>query len=479
MSRSPYVSRTLACLAAIALAACEAVPLDPVGDSGPSFAVVDAAPTPYIVLLGNASAAASVERRLARSGATVTGAIPQIDALLVSSDDPNFLDAAQRIGGVVGAVPDLPVQGFGAGASSELYAADAEGANLPPNTGDDDFLLDFLWGHTAVDAFGAWAQGQRGAGVRVAILDSGIDAEHPDLAPNLNTGLSASFIEGEDWNVRPGFFFNHGSHVAGIVAAADNAFGTIGIAPEAELVAVKVLSEFDDSGPFSGIVQGIVYAADIGADVANMSLRGFTFPGFFDRFDHGISSFFATFAVAFNRATAYANRHGVTIVVAAGNEQIDGDKDRSLKILPSMSPHVITVSATAPEGWALDPMTALDLPASYTNYGRSLIDLAGPGGDFDLESTDICVVSISAPRPCWVYDGVLSTVSGTWSWATGTSMATPHVAGVAALIIGANGGSMHPAQVHAKLRQSADDLGEAGRDPFYGLGRVNAANAVR
>jgi subtilisin family serine protease len=410
-------------------------------------------------------------------GATVTGEIPQIDALLVSSDAPDFLESAQGVGGVVGVVPDLPVQGYDGDAA--LFNMEMDVASLPPNTGDDDILLDFLWGHTAIDAFGAWAEGQRGAGVRVAILDSGIDADHPDLAPNLNASLSASFIDGEDWDVRPGVYFNHGTHVAGTVAAADNGFGMIGVAPEAELVAVKVLSEYTTNGPFSSIAQGIVYAADIGADVANMSLRGYTFPGAYDRFYHGISSYFATFQVLFNRATAYADRKGMTIVVAAGNEEVDGDKDRSQKILPSMSPHVITVSATAPEGWALDPLANPDLPASYTNYGHSLIDLAGPGGDWDWPVTSDCVVSISRPRPCYIYDGVLSTVSGSWGWATGTSMATPHVAGVAALIIGANGGSMQPAQVRAALQQSADDLGAPGADPFYGQGRVNAAHAVR
>jgi subtilisin family serine protease len=470
---------TLACLATAALVACEGVPLDPTADTGPSLAVIEGEAIPYIVVLGSANATSSVERRLSRSGATVTGAIPQIAALLVSSTDPDFLDFAQRIGGVVGVVPDLPVEGFGRTADAVFLTTDAEAAALPPNTGDDDVLLDFLWGHTAVDAFGAWAQGQRGAGVRVAILDSGIDAEHPDLAPNLNVDLSASFIEGEDWNIQPGVYFNHGTHVAGTVAAADNAFGTIGIAPEAELVAVKVLSEVDATGPFSSILQGLVYAGDIGADVANMSLRGYVFPGVFDRFQHGVSRFYVALQVLVNRAAAYASNAGVTIVVAAGNEEVDGDKDRSQKIIPSMSPHVITVSATAPEGWALDPGTDLDLPASYTNYGRSLIDLAGPGGDFDPPTTDLCVVSISAPRPCAIYDGVLSTVSGTWAWATGTSMATPHVAGVAALIIGANGGSMHPAAVFAQLRKSADDLGQPGADPYYGSGRVNAANAVR
>ncbi len=79
---------------------------------------------------------------------------------------------------------------------------------------------------------------------------------------------------------------------------------------------------------------------------------------------------------------------------------------------------------------------------------------------------------------CWVFDMVFSTIPGGWSWAAGTSMAAPHVSGVAAIIIGMNGGEMHPAAVEAALRASADDLGKPGNDDFYGAGRVNAGNAV-
>jgi subtilisin family serine protease len=79
-------------------------------------------------------------------------------------------------------------------------------------------------------------------------------------------------------------------------------------------------------------------------------------------------------------------------------------------------------------------------------------------------------------RPCWVFDLVFSTGNGGWYWSAGTSMAAPHASGVAALIIGANGGDMKPSQVEAALRSSADDLGKPGNDDFYGAGRVNAFN---
>src|SRR5262249_40154883 len=134
------------------------------------------------------------------------------------------------------------------------------------------------WGITAVDAQNGWAAGRRGKGAIVAVLDEGVDATHPDLAPNVRGDLSTSFATScdgttlENWQPEPGFYFNHGTHVAGIIAAADNAFGVIGVAPKAQIMAVDVLSRCLHYGLDSWIIDGIRYAADHGADVINMSL---------------------------------------------------------------------------------------------------------------------------------------------------------------------------------------------------------------
>lgn len=118
----------------------------------------------------------------------------------------------------------------------------------------------------------------------------------------------------------------------------------------------------------------------------------------------------------------------------------------------------------------------------YTNHGQSVITFAAPGGTALFSLPGLCTVA-GLTRPCWVFDLVFSTgsslVPGAASYysSAGTSMFAPHAAGVAALIIGGNGGDMHPAQVEAAMRSLADDLGKPGQDDFYGRGRVDATNA--
>lgn len=116
-------------------------------------------------------------------------------------------------------------------------------------------------------------------------------------------------------------------------------------------------------------------------------------------------------------------------------------------------------------------------------HGQSVIDFAAPGGDYVYPGNESCTVG-GLTRPCWVFDLVFSTGSNlnpgvtSYFWAAGTNVAAPHAAGVAAIIIGMNGGSMPPAQVEAAMAAAADDLGKPGNDGFYGAGRVNAGNAM-
>jgi subtilisin family serine protease len=404
------------------------------------------------------------------AGGQVISNLSRMGLLVVSSTNPVFDSAVPAARAVV---PNMRVQLI---APARTYMVASDAINYPPNSGDDDPFFDIEWGMKAVDAQGGWEQGRRGAGALVAVLDEGVDADHPDLTANVRADLSTSFVPGEDWNPPPGFYFNHGTHVAGIVAAADNAFGVIGVAPEAQIMAVQVLSQVDGSGDTSWILSGIYYAADNGADIINMSLgtpplniNGGCLPGGCytaqDVIDMGL---------AYSQAALYARSRGTTVIASMGNAAFDFDANPEFVHLPSDALGIITVSALGPEGWALDPEnTFLDRPASYTNFGTFRVDFAAPGGDFVLPGDDPCTVA-GIDAPCWVFDMVISAIPGGWSWSAGTSMAAPHVSGVAAQVVGAAGGSLSPESVWWALINTMDDLGPTGRDPFYGKGRVDA-----
>ncbi|MGN6512691.1 MAG: S8 family serine peptidase, partial [Lysobacteraceae bacterium] len=431
-------------------------------------------------------------RKLEDAGGTVTARLPQIGVAIVESSDPGYAARAGKVGGVRSAVLDYV---FRTDEPEATRAVDADFSN-PPASGDDDTRFDLQWGSQAIDVAGAWNRGYRGAGVTVAVLDSGVSCQHPDIAPNLLAD-SASFVPGEGVCHPINNAFNHGTHVAGIIASPDNGIGTIGVAPEAKILAVKVLSDASGSGSFAGILQGIVYAADHGADVINMSLGvtgGLPVNG-------KDANDVAELVNATKRAVAYARARNALTVVSAGNDGMDLDHSSgvklcdsdgscfvaNLKAFPAELPNVVTVSATAPVGWAKAPTsTFLDHLASYSNFGTSAIDFAAPGGDSAYPGNEDCTFA-GITRACWVFDLVFApggySVSGgqvfaSYSWAAGTSMAAPHVSGVAALVIGKHGGTMAPAEVERILRASAEDLGKPGKDPAYGSGRVNAARAV-
>lgn len=421
----------------------------------------------YVVVANGNSLSNKMTANIEAAGGRISKLLPQIGVAIVEAD-ANFLASASNISGLQSVSADLTMQFVDESAAEYSISFDDV---MTDKIGDGNLPTDgfgfMQWDMDAIDSPDAHATGQTGAGVRVAILDSGIDSSHIDLAGNLNPLLSTSFVPGEDYDNPPG---SHGTHVAGTVAAGLNGFGTVGVAPDAELVSVKVLSAVTGSGSFGGIIQGIVYAADIDADVINMSLG---INGGIPRNTTGL----AGLAAATQRAINYAYQSGVTIVASAGNDARDMDHDGSTMSFPGELANVITVSATAPIGWALNPAgTDLDNLASYSNFGQSSIDFAAPGGDFVYPGNEICAFGI----PCWVFDMQLSTSPGNgYSWSAGTSMAAPHVAGVAALIIGANGGDMHPAQVKAALKSTSEDLGKPGRDDVFGHGRVNAKNAVQ
>ncbi len=437
-------------------------------ESSSASAVAVNPETNFMVITKSETLPSDFESKLAAYG-EIVNTIPEIGVVVVKPKVANFANKVAKLTEVKGVAPDFKARWIDPEENAPLES--------PESIGNDETFFGYQWGMIAIHAPEAWDAGYTGSGVKVFILDSGIDADNPDLAPNLNTTLSTSFVPGENYYVKPGRFFNHGTHVAGIIAAADNNWGVIGVAPNAEIVAVKVLSEETGSGDFTWINAGIVYAANNGADIINMSL-GATLNrnGWYEE-DEGIwqkvpAVYIQYYILAQQRAVNYAVRKGVVIIASAGNDSMNADGNAAWFKLPADCENVIGVSATAPNCWALDPTGSLDIPASYTNYGRSLVDLAAPGGDFDCED-----------ETTYYFDMVLSSGAGgptsyPFYFAAGTSMAAPHVSGVAALIIGKNGGDMKPVDVTKQLLKTADKIDGTGVTPYFGYGRVNAYRAV-
>jgi subtilisin family serine protease len=451
---------------------------------GAASARADAGATTYILIAANENGLpAGLAQQVSARGGSLTYALPEIGVAVATSTDAGFAASTSSIAGLRSVIPDV--------ALAQEPETTAGVIGNPPTSGADDRLFDMQWALDAIDAPEAWATGARGAGVRVAVLDSGIDVDHPDLAANLNLALSRSFIPGlpvaapptgpPSFTAPP----HHGTWVAGIIAAADNGTGTIGVAPEAELVALRVCPDSARGCPDSAVLAALVYAAQIDSDVINLSLQAtLERRGFVDRDGTYVSAAdVAELLVAHTRAFDFAHRQGATIVTVAGNQDRDLDTDQDTVQLFAQLPHAIAVAATGPHGWGSDPSTDLDLHACYSNYGQSVVDLAAPGGNIDCSLPfppplpwSWCTVVVTLP--CWAFDPVVGPTVNGWSFNWGTSAAAPHVAGVAALVIGAHGGQMNPDAVEASLRASADDLGKPGLDDYYGHGRVNAARAV-
>lgn len=444
-------------------------------DDQGNLALKSAKTANFMVIFTSETLPAGFEKQLSPYGQVIKS-MPEIGMVVMKPSTSSFELNVSKLAGVTAVVPDITVKWIEPAKYVTVSRRFSKTAN-PPSIGSNEPYFFYEWGMDAIDAPEAWNAGYKGKNARVFVLDSGIDAEHPDLAPNLNTNLSTSFVPGESYNIAPGSYFNHGTHVAGTIAAADNDYGVIGVAPEAEIVAVKVLSEVNGSGDFSWVNEAIVYAANNGADVINMSL-GATFArnGFYLDENNVLQKIPAVYLqsliLAQQRAVNYAYKKGALIVVSAGNESHNSDGDAYIYKLPAELQNVIAVSATAPDYWYMDLVNGvtnpmLDLPASYTNFGKSLVAIGAPGGDFDFFD-----------QLNWHWDMVLSTSSEGFSWAAGTSMAAPHVAGVAALIIAKNGGSMAPHEVTGQLLKTADKIDGNGVSAFYGKGRANAYRAV-
>lgn len=284
-----------------------------------------------------------------------------------------------------------------------------------PFTSPNDTYLDIQYAWEMIEAFDGWAISQGSPNVVVAVIDTGVQLDHPDLQAKLVAGYD--FVEND---TTPDDEQGHGTHVAGTVAAVtNNGIGVAGTCPLCKLMPVRVL-DAAGYGSDLDVANGIVYAADHGAQVINMSLGG------------------DAPATVLENAVDYAWNKGVLVACAAGNSGYNDD-DNPLQY-PSYYGNCLAVGAT--DSW--------DERAYYSTYGQ-WVDIAAPG------------------------DYIFSTMLGSdYELLSGTSMATPHVAGVAGLLASQG---LSQAQIRDRLQRTADPI--AGTGEYWSNGRLNLLRAVR
>ena len=407
------------------------------------------------------------------AGGVVTADLTQqVGVMMVESTNPAFKQALSSYALVKYVGTDFASQQF---PSYQQAVNNGQLVVVPnnevSNTGTDP-LEPEQWSMQQIRTVAAQAKQAGRPAVQVGIVDSGIDGNHPDFVLNGQSNVDCQ--RGADFTFQgPGIGSPlacvdnnfHGTHVAGIVAARRNGIGVVGVAPNVTLVPIKVC-DADGHCYVSDAVEGLTYAGDLGLDVINMSF-------YVDDDDFQQSTEFKcqsndtqrAYREAIERALKYARGEGVSLVAALGNSDVNLASDaarggKKCKVVPAQSKGVTGTVALGPNGEK----------ASYSSWGMGWADVSAPGGN---GTTGDCL------------NTVLSTIpGGAYGCFQGTSMASPHTTGVAALIISQFGKSKNgnwqlaPDKVTYRLIESAVDIGAAGRDKCFGYGRIDALRAV-
>jgi subtilisin family serine protease len=486
LARVRAVAVSAVALAASCLASMPLAGADP-GEGAPLPCVQPGPTLRYLVLFDQGTSEQAADAEIGTACGTTTVYYPQIAVAVATSPDPGF---ANRIGtdraysaqseAVSGPrrKPDETGSGRALGADENVPTADRSAEQ---------------WDMAQIHADRAHRVNEGSRNVVVGVLDSGVDANHPDLAAAVDPSVSAGCLTGKP-DQSPAAWAPttspHGTHVAGIIAAADDGRGVTGVAPGVRLASVKVV---DDDGYIypEYAVCGFMWAATTGMTVTNSSY--FVDPWVFtcENADgqHVVHE-------AVRRAVDYANSRGVLNVAATTNSGTDlsrpgrdtvspdnaaqdAQRGRSLdgncSVLPAQLRNVVSVSSVG----------AQRTKAGYSSYGLGAVDLAAPGGDRRQQPD-------GGGQGC-----VLSTVPGGYGYYCGTSMAAPHVAGVAALLASRHP-SATPSQLLRMMNSQAETLpcpgdydlngtgtqdayctGYSEYNGFYGHGLVNALAAVQ
>jgi len=447
--------------------------------------------TTYLVLAPQGKSTAKAAARVAAAGGTVVAAYDQIGVLVARSTNASFQTA------VAGAGVDAVASTNGLGTTLiDDDIVEASGTAAVDASGDPtaEPLWGSQWDMAQIDVPAAHAITTGDPSVVVGVLDSGIDATHPDLATQVAKDQSASCIGGvadtsqAAWSPTTS---SHGTHVAGTIAAAINGVGIAGVAPGVKVASVKVVNDDGFIYPEAAIC-GYLWAADHGMPITNNSY-------FIDPWEFNCVNDPRQRPVwqAVQRALRYSSAQGTLTVASAGNSNVDLQhkftdssspndgsypvEDRTIngacRDLPAEAPGVVTVSAVGPN----------EQKSYYSSYGQGVVDVTAPGGDTRFRT---------GGASSTITDAVLSTIpGGGYGWSQGTSMAGPHAAGVAALALSAHPG-MNPGQLASFLERTATPIAcppgvfeprpgypatctGGQRNGFYGAGNVNALNAVQ
>ena len=394
-----------------------------------------------------------------------------------SAPTSGFLNAVAKSGGrvkrrydaigvlILTGLKDVAVTNLAARPDIEAINRDRKLQWLPPAPaltalGDQSgapLFPTYQWDLRQINADDAWLVSPQGGGALVCILDTGVDPGHSDLVGRVDLDKSTSFVSDEpsieDYNF-------HGTFVGAIIAS--NGKGMASVAPAARLCAVKVLNRQAEGG-FDEVIAGTMYAASVGADVINMSLGA--------RLSRSDPSARALIS-ALQRAIRFAVRQGALVVAGAGNDGLDLDQTDDI-IVPAELAGVLSVGATGPFN-----QTNFDRLASYTNFGKTSVDLMAPGGEQTSLTGNI-------------FDGILSACSRFVSFTDcsngtryltggfGTSFAAPHVSGAAAVVESMLPGDQNASQLETCLFLGADNPDGLQLSPLYGRGRLNVLRSVQ